>query len=125
MDGSQFDAWTRRRVGLAAGGLAGSLLSLEAVKVAAAKKKKKKARCKRDGQDCGGKQKCCTDLVCRPIEGLNGRHCCRDVDQQCTAMAQCCSGLCEGVCVCKSVDSACFVDNNCCSGNCNDQGDCV
>jgi hypothetical protein len=124
MDGSRFDAWTRRRFGLAAGGLAGSLVALESAKVATAsqKKKKKQRRCKKDGQDCGGRQKCCEDLICRPIEGLVGRHCCRDIDQPCTAMVQCCSGVCEGVCICKSTGSVCFVDANCCSGSCGETG---
>jgi hypothetical protein len=42
MDGSQFDAWTRRRLGLAAGGLATSLAVLTATGSIAARKGKRK-----------------------------------------------------------------------------------
>ena len=44
MDDSRFDAWTRRRFGLAAGGLSASLLGLVSLDDAAAKKKRKKKK---------------------------------------------------------------------------------
>ena len=64
MDGTRFDAWTRRRFGAVAGGLAGSLLMLAGHDDAEAKKKKKK--CKKLGQPCqpGGKRKCCHHNLC-------------------------------------------------------------
>jgi hypothetical protein len=43
MEGSRFDAWTRRRFGLAAGGVAGSLFGLLAREAAESKKKKEEA----------------------------------------------------------------------------------
>jgi hypothetical protein len=47
MDGSQFDVWTRRRFGLAAGGLSASLLTLASLEDAEAKKRKKRKKKKR------------------------------------------------------------------------------
>ena len=44
MDGSRFDAWTRRRFGVAAGGLAGSFLPLAGWDDAEAKKKEKEVQ---------------------------------------------------------------------------------
>ncbi|MCI3953586.1 MAG: hypothetical protein K0R53_3086 [Burkholderiales bacterium] len=44
MDGPQFDAWTRRRLSVAAGGLATSLAGLAAIGPTAAKRAKRRKR---------------------------------------------------------------------------------
>ncbi len=61
MDGSTFDAWTRRRFGLAAGGVLAALASLHG----ASAKKKRGKRCKKLCAGCkpGGKRKCCDGLA--------------------------------------------------------------
>ena len=125
MDGSRFDAWTRRRFGLAAGGLAGTLFALVAPDDAVLSKrgKKKKKRCKRAGQGCtsGKRRKCCPHLVCQSIEARGGaKLCCREVGGSCSLETEeCCSGLCDGAeCFCKNINSTCEFDANCCSLNC-------
>lgn len=74
MDDSRFDAWTRRRFGLAAGGAAASLLGLAAAlpsPTSAKKNKKKRLKLNSFG---------CVD-VGRPCRGKD---------------AKCCSGRCQG-----------------------------
>ncbi len=121
MDGSRFDAWTRRRFGLAAGGFAGALRGLMGFDGAVAKKgKKRKRRCKRAGQGCGSgkRRKCCKNLVCQPIEARGGaKLCCREVGGSCSLENNvCCSGLCNGIeCFCKTVGGNCDFDANCCT----------
>jgi hypothetical protein len=51
MDNARFDPWTRRRVGLAAGGLAAGALRLGTTAPSLAKHKKK--RCKKTETQCG------------------------------------------------------------------------
>lgn len=129
MDGSNFDAWTRRRFGLAAGGFAGSLLGV--VHLSKADAGKRKRRCKRLDQGCkpqGKKRKCCTGkgLQCQP-ESLSGRNrCCRKGGEPCSTetASQCCSGTCTNQqCFCKSVGAPCGENRHCCSGKCNTGGD--
>jgi hypothetical protein len=102
MDGSYFDAWTRRRFGLAAGGLVGSLGALAGRGDAAAKKKRKK-RCKRLRQACtlGRKrQRCCQGrgLFCDEVFALpDGQtHCCHEAGGTCADNRDCCR---QGQCV--------------------------
>jgi hypothetical protein len=101
MEGSRFDAWTRRRFGLAAGGVAGSLFGLLAREAAESKKKKRK-RCIKVGKVCkqGGKRKCCGKLKCRLVENNVGLafHCCKSNGVKCGNPTECCSGFCNGVC---------------------------
>ena len=127
MDGSRFDAWTRRRFGLAAGGVVGSLLGIVGEEPAdvVAKKKKKKERCRKLGQKCtkGGKRECCEDngLACyRFDEATEAKRCCRRGNQPCVNDGQCCSGSCENDrCACKSNGQDCAgFDGFCCSLNC-------
>jgi hypothetical protein len=128
MDGSRFDAWTRRHFGLAAGGLAASLMWLAAFADTDAKKKKKKKKkkCKKLGTGCtpGGKRKCCKkqNLICAPIPGLGGNRCCRDVGQTCTFSTDCCSTFClDDRCqpsFCKELGQFCDMDEQCCSDFC-------
>ena len=90
MDGSRFDAWTRRRFGIAVGGatLAESISLISGI---AAKRKK---RCKRLGKPCSpGGRKCCKTLKCRDIGDPNPDfRCCRPDGQSCANSDQCCSG---------------------------------
>ena len=124
MDGSRFDAWTRRRFGLAVGGLASSLLALDGFKVAAAKKKGKKKRCRKLGQSCtpSGGQKCCKGkgLSCQIFEEtLTKRRCCRRGFESCQTDDECCSQDCtDNLCACKSNGTECAADPLCCSLNC-------
>ena len=125
MDGSRFDAWTRRRFGLAAGGAVGSLLVLSGSGADAGDgKKKRKKRCLALGQSCrlGGKRKCCgkKGLSCQIFEeSSNARRCCRKGLEPCTIDDDCCSQDCtDGFCTCKSNGSTCTVDPLCCSLNC-------
>ena len=132
MDGSRFDAWTRRRFGLAAGGLAGSLLSLIGIgpdDAQARKGKKKKRRCKKLGQPCKptGKRKCCKGkgLACYPpVEGPGGRRCCLRGQESCKTDDECCHGTCtDNLCACKTNGMPCGgVDELCCSLSCSGDG---
>ena len=97
MDDTRFDAWTRRRFGLAAGGLAATVLGLAGIEDAQTRKKRKK-RCKRLGASCksGGKRTCCGTLRCDRIsfEPSPKTRCCRKKDQPCVDNHDCCAGLC-------------------------------
>jgi hypothetical protein len=124
MDGSRFDAWTRRRFGLAAGGAIGSLLGLHDVEPDDAEAKKRKRRCRKLGQSCtpGGRRKCCKKrgLSCQIFEeGSDARRCCRKGNEVCTDDSDCCSQDCvDGRCACKSNGMTCFADPVCCSLKC-------
>lgn len=109
MDGSRFDAWTRRRFGLAMGGLAASLRSAASPDNAEAKKnrkkRKKKKPCQTVGIACnvGGKRKCCSGLSCELNAGgdTSRTFCCQTVGNPCGQLADCCDGLgCapDGIC---------------------------
>lgn len=91
MDALRFDAWTRRRVGLAAGGLAASLLARD-VPEAAAKKRKK--RCVKVGAICRTSKKarrCCRGLACDVTPGGPGRfRCHRQRQAPCNNDRECC-----------------------------------
>jgi hypothetical protein len=94
MDGSRFDAWTRRRFGLTVGGFAASLLALGGLAEIEAKKKKKrkrKKRCKKLRDTCtvGGKRKCCAGLECATTGAAPQTACCRHAGP-CTGQADCC-----------------------------------
>jgi hypothetical protein len=119
MDGSQFDAWTRRGFGAAAGGLAGALLAQAAIPGAEAKKKKK--RCKKLNDACNsGKKKCCCGYECQP-QGMSAqRFCCRAPGFPDQGSPQnCCSGRSElGKCICKTLGQGCGAGRECCSGFC-------
>ncbi|MGH2618313.1 MAG: hypothetical protein ACRDJC_24040 [Thermomicrobiales bacterium] len=134
MDGSRFDAWTRRQVGLVAGGLAGSFLGLVGLESAEAKKrnkKKKKKRCKKLTQACtqGKKKRCCNNRRCgRPLASTGKDRCCRAGGESCSpeTAGECCTGFCLGAgeCFCKSGGTTCNRDAQCCSNDC-DNGNCA
>jgi hypothetical protein len=106
MRNSRFDLWTRRRFGLATGGLAASLLAVAASGDAEARKKRRK-RCKKAGKTCGGKRKCCRRFRCAPAgetETSLVKRCCKDaMGASCRSSADCCrpmgcnlmTGLCD------------------------------
>jgi hypothetical protein len=129
MDGSQFDAWTRRRFGLAAGGLSAALLGVVGLDGTEAKKKhkhKKKKKCKKLGVGCnptGKKKRCCKNLLCEPALMIGGNRCCLTDGLPCTNLEDCCSGFClDDECQptsCKEIGQACATDEQCCSNNCN------
>jgi hypothetical protein len=99
MDGSAFDAWTRRRFGLAAGGVAASLLALAYSPGAQAKKKRKKRkRCRQLRAACspGSKKKCCKAFRCLPTTFMGSDfRCCKDLDAPCGADDECCTSNCS------------------------------
>jgi Chaperone of endosialidase len=104
MDDTRFDAWTRRRFGFAAGGLAAAVLGLAGSEDAQTKKKNKK-RCKKLGAGCkpGGKRKCCGTLRCDQIsfEPSPKTRCCRKEGDPCGDHLHCCDNLCcqdSGLC---------------------------
>jgi hypothetical protein len=106
MDGSQFEAWTRRHLGIAAGGLGAALLDITADDGVAKKKHhKKKKRCKKLGDTCtvGGKRKCCTGTRCDLVgtDSITQTFCCHDIGGSCTVDTECCQGLTCSEATCK------------------------
>ena len=128
MDGSRFDAWTRRGFGLAGGGLALTLLGLartEDVEAKKGKKGKKPKRCKKVGTGCnpGSKRKCCKGAACQQVPSLGGNRCCLTTDgAPCISPSNCCSGFClDDQCqpaFCKEITQPCLTNEECCSKNC-------
>jgi hypothetical protein len=131
MDASRFDAWTRRRFGLLAGGSIATLAGLSAIADSEAKKKKKKKKCKKSLKSCGGKKKCCKKLTCGDTL-TNDSVCCKPLQGTCTDQPECCGdtictnvdGL-EGERCCVVVDKPCNEPQDCCTGLTCDSGTCV
>jgi hypothetical protein len=100
MVGSRFDAWTRRRLGVAAVAWLGLLPEHEA---AAKRKRKKRKRqrarsrkCEPLGTDCNphnDKRLCCGDTICGQADLLGGRRCCHDRHGICQRDADCCNNM--------------------------------
>jgi hypothetical protein len=99
MDGRTFDAWTRRRVGLAAGGLAMTLFGWAGEPETAARRKKDKnkdkKRCRKLGQTCDQSKKnkqCCSDKqLCAQISGQGSdTFCCNQRNERCSENSDCC-----------------------------------
>lgn len=98
MDGKQFDTWTRRRVGLMAGGLVASLFALDGITIADAKKnnnKNDKKQCRKLGQTCDeakkSKQCCNKNQLCAQISGQGSNtFCCSQRDDKCSDNSDCC-----------------------------------
>jgi hypothetical protein len=128
MINSRFDAWTRRRFGLATGGALAAALGLAAIDVAEAKKKKRKKRCRRINQSCkedSKKKRCCKDLRCD--EGkvvLSSLSCCRYFQARCDSEIECCTsfkcqpavGLAGNRC-CGALGVSCEEHADCCAGD--------
>ena len=129
MDSVRFDLWTRRRVGLATGGLATCIISAIAPGgLNARKKHKKKTRCRKVTQSCKtGKhqRRCCPGLRCDQVEELAGRHCCRPLQAACGDTRECChdifcgmvSDLPPGTYCCGGSQVPCTEDADCCFNN--------
>ena len=106
MDGTSFDRWTRRRVGVAAGGLAGVLLSATGLGEVAAKKKK---CCLPVRATCSSDSQCCKGSVCGQRVGIDTISvCCVPDGQPCTntpgSQLECCgSSECSPELVCAPV----------------------
>ena len=112
MDGSRFDAWTRRQFGVAAAGAAATgLLGLQD---AAARHKNKhdgnknsnknnnKKQCRKTGQSCDEtrkKKKCCNkNELCAQVKGQGaGNRCCKQNGEGCKRDSDCCGNdRCDG-----------------------------
>ncbi len=94
MDGTRFDAWTRRRFGLAAGGASlAALLGLAGGRDAEAKKKKKK-KCRKTGQSCNQakkNKKCCkNNELCAEVKHKDKDACCKQRGSGCKKDNDCC-----------------------------------
>jgi hypothetical protein len=105
MDGSRFDAWTRRKFGLAAGGAVAALVGMTGLTDTEAKKKKKK-KCRKLGQTCDintKNQKCCKkNEDCAQVQGLGSSNfCCKPHNANCSVNTDCCGNRkCSGgICV--------------------------
>ena len=112
MDDVQFDTWTRRRFGLAAGGAAASVLGLlgaiglsEDEAEAARKnnknknrknnKRKRKPKCRKLGDTCNDdrrNQQCCSSTqLCAQVQDLgSGNFCCKQLGANCSQNTDCC-----------------------------------
>ena len=138
VDGSQFDAWTRRRFGLAAGGLVASLLGLTRLDAEAKKHKKKRKRKKRKrnqaavcgtlGAICtpGVEPICCDNRLCGHAVNETADRCCLPGGTPCTDANgfQCCTAFCipeSDQCLCKGPGADCNSSSQCCSNNCANQ----
>ena len=96
MDAARFDAWTRRRFGLAASGTIAGVLLADRRNVTASKKKRRRKRCIKSGHRCttGAKRKCCKGRRCDFTGGLSILTlCCGTEDRSCTDDFDCCQGF--------------------------------
>ncbi len=117
MDGSRFDAWTRRRLSLTLGGAFASLLGLAAVGEGEARRrrrrrdrdrnekddkdkkrrrKNRKKRCIKLSKSCiqGHSPECCGSYLCRNFGNPTNFRCCLDAGRSCSSNRdnQCCPG---------------------------------
>lgn len=108
MDGSRFDAWTRRRFGVAMAGALALLFGLEASQEADARRKrravrqrkrkrrKRKRKCEKPRTRCNpqnDKQLCCPGHACQIVPELGGHRCCHMRFDPCRDNADCCGNL--------------------------------
>ena len=130
MDGSRFDAWTRRRFGVAAGGFAASLFSIVTCQEPAASKKKKRKRRKKRKERClslrvactpEGTDPCCDGLPCDEVLGTPGFFCCKPPQSRCSVNQECCGNrVCEpaaglvGDRCCAETEAFCTTRSDCC-----------
>jgi len=131
MDGQRFDAWTRRRFHLAAGGVVASILGLVARDETAADRRHhaRKPKCRKLKARCspkGNKARCCdriNQLHCDRV-GSSGFHCCHDLQQICSGPGECCRDLTcgsvpalPGSRCCANAGARCTHQRDCCDGN--------
>ena len=117
MDGSRFDAWTRRRFGSAVVGALAAVLGHAAGYDAAGKTRRHKGKrkhtkprfrnrkCEPHRTSCNPKNErrlCCAPLACGEVPELGGHHCCARRFQGCTQDSDCCNNT-----VCR--DGACDI----------------
>ena len=97
MDGSRFDAWTRRGFGRAAGGAAAVLIGLAGGSDAGAADR---VRCRKVSRACSAQRPCCGDLTCGRSVIREGKFCCRKGTASCQDSKDCCApALCtDNVC---------------------------
>src|SRR5829696_7276116 len=111
MDAKHFDAWTRRRFGLAAGSAVAALVAFRHTDNVAGKRRCKKLNreCDPNGKRCCGKLECDFTIV----EGRSDFYCCKPDGATCTLHASCCSTNCLGTCqscrgrLCSTPESCC------------------
>ena len=137
MNDTHFDAWTRRRFGIAASGVMAALLAATARNEMAAKRDKRKKRRRRQksrNQRCldlhqhcrpggGVKRHCCAGLTCDKAVALDGllTQCCRQPQDVCTDTSDCCypascdqvTGLTGRHC-CRQRQATCSAHTECC-----------
>src|SRR3954469_16468748 len=134
MDESRFDAWTRRRFGYGAGGLAASLLGVAGAGEAEGEGKGKKNRKKRDKGDARDAAKHLHDAK-HKNHGHHHKHKkkkCKKAGTGCNPNnPRCCASLhCQaipgfgGQRCCNENNVSCSRDQECCSGLCF-QGSCA
>jgi hypothetical protein len=107
---TRFDSWTRRRFGVAVGGLSGALLAMTGGTATKAKKKKcKKTTCciaVRGSCSTTSGDQCCSPATCGQRTGIEGiTVCCIPQGQACTnipgSQLECCGSLeCNAQLVC-------------------------
>lgn len=131
MDGSRFDALTRRRFGVTTAGVIGAALGWSTALDGAAGKKRRRKRCRRVLQACrpgAQRKRCCKRLRCAE-DGAGDHRCCRPVQAACQAESDCCNGrLCAVIAgrdaqnrCCGGGDTPCAGDLDCCAGfRCNE-----
>jgi uncharacterized protein HemX len=123
LDDTQFDTWTRRRFGLAAGGAAASVLGLLGAiglgdheaearqkhnknKNRKSNKRKRKDKCRKLGDACNDSrrnQQCCNDnqLCAQVTQFGSGNFCCKQngyncqFDSDCCGKNRCSRGVCQ------------------------------
>lgn len=129
MDGMRFDAWTRRRLGLAASGIAATVIGMTTPAAAGKNRKNRKNRCRKILDTCSttpSAQSCCGGLNC-DIVGTAGLRCCLGLRAPCEpANNRCCSRFqcaqptspTEFAC-CSKAGDPCEGDEDCCSDICN------
>lgn len=108
VDGSCFDAWTRRRFSIATASAVAGLLGLGERDDALAKRKRKRKRkkpepkpkCEKHRTRCNpknDKELCCGSLACGIVPELGGHHCCRQRYGDCQEDSDCCANtVCVG-----------------------------
>jgi hypothetical protein len=106
---TRFDSWTRRRFGVAVGGLSGALLAMTGGAATEAKKKKKCKKttcCTAVRGSCSTSDECCSPATCGQRTGIEGiTVCCIPAGQPCTnipgSQLECCGSLeCNSSFVC-------------------------
>lgn len=95
MDDLRFDAWTRRRFGLVAGGTLAALLGLAESQATEAKRKRRPKRCRKLGETCDNTKRsksCCNAaLLCAQVTQVGQANvCCKQAGQDCANSRECC-----------------------------------